>query len=182
MKNAIIFSGTGGQGIMSMGIMLANAAVESGLHATYMPSYGPEQRGGKAKCVVIIDKEEILSSMSGRGGLLVALTREAYGAFINELEPGGTLLYDNTVISPDEITRGDIRAVPVPAGDLAIELGSPKVANVIVLGVLAGIGCNVAPEQLQASLDAKFADKPQKLRDLNTAALKKGIELAGQYK
>ena len=61
MKNAIIFTGSGGQGVMSMGIMLAQSAVESGRHAAYMPSYGPEQRGGSAKCTVIIDKDEIVS-------------------------------------------------------------------------------------------------------------------------
>ena len=78
MKNAIIFTGSGGQGVMSMGIMLAQSAVESGRHAVYLPSYGAEQRGGSAKCIVIIDKDEIISPMAGSGGVLVAMNNMGY--------------------------------------------------------------------------------------------------------
>lgn len=78
MKNAIIFSGSGGQGIMSMGTMLAQSAVESGKHAIYLPSYGAEQRGGSAKCVVIIDDAEIVSPMAKYAGLFVAMSDMGY--------------------------------------------------------------------------------------------------------
>lgn len=181
MKNAIIFSGSGGQGIMSMGTMLAQAAVESGRHAAYMPSYGPEQRGGSAKCVVIIDEKDILSPMVEYGGVLVAMSMLAYNKFINELEPGGILIYDNTMITC-EIERKDITAVPVPAGDLALEIGSAKVANVLVDGVLLGLCDVVSPEDFQKSLDAKFAKKAPEVRELNTRAFQRGLELAKQYK
>ena len=99
MKNAIIFSGSGGQGIMSMGIMLAQSAVESGKHAVYLPSYGAEQRGGSAKCVVIIDDEEIVSPMTKYAGTFVALSDTGYNKFIDELEPGGLLIYDSALVT-----------------------------------------------------------------------------------
>lgn len=181
MKNALIFTGSGGQGIMSMGIMLAEAAVESGKHAVYMPSYGPEQRGGSAKCVVIIDDKEVLSPMAETGGVLVTMSALAYHKFLDELEPGGILIYDNTMI-PDKIERTDIKAVPVPAGDLALEIGSPKVANVIVDGVLLGMYGIVPPEDFQHSLDEKFASKSAEVRALNAKAFARGLELAKQYK
>lgn len=181
MKNAIIFVGSGGQGIMSMGTMLAQAAVESGKHAAYLPSYGPEQRGGSAKCTVIIDDCEIVSPMAKTGSVLVAMSRLAYDKFIGELEPGGLLIYDNTMITC-EIERKDIRLIPVPADDLANEVGSPRVANVLVDGVLIGMNGYVTPEEFQKSLNLKFARKSQAVRDLNAKAFNKGLELAMHYK
>lgn len=181
MKNAIIFSGSGGQGVMSMGTMLAKAAIECGKHAVYMPSYGPEQRGGSAKCVVIIDTEEILSPMARDGGILVAMSKLAYDKYIGALEPGGVLIYDSTMIT-DPIERTDITAIPVPAADLALEVNAPRAANVLVNGVLLGINPVVPAEEFQKSLDAKFAKKSQEVRDANTRAFNKGLELGKQYK
>ena len=174
MKNAIIFTGSGGQGVMSMGIMLAQSAVESGRHAAYMPSYGPEQRGGSAKCTIIIDKDEIVSPMAGTGGVLVAMNNMAYNKFIDELEPGGILLYDSTLVTVP-IERGDITAIGIPADALALEVGSQKVANVIVIGALIALTGIVSLEEFQHSLDVKFAKKSDAVRAMNTEALKRGM-------
>lgn len=176
----IIFSGSGGQGIMSMGTMLAQAAIEAGKHAAYMPSYGPEQRGGTAKCVVIIDDEEIISPMAEIGDVLVAMSDQAYVKFASELKPGGTLLYDNAVMkSSIDLDGADV--IPVPAGDLAIKLGVPRAANVIVDGVLVGLTGIVSAEEFQHSLDQKFASKSSEIRNLNKKALDCGLELAHSY-
>ena len=176
MKNAIIFSGSGGQGIMSMGIMLAQSAVESGKHAVYLPSYGAEQRGGSAKCVVIIDDEEIVSPMTKYAGTFVALSDTGYNKFIDELEPGGLLIYDSALVT-SKIERDDITAVGIPAGDIALEVGSPKVANVII--GLMGI---VSQETFQQSLDLKFAKKSEEVRALNRKALQAGIDYANSHR
>ena len=176
MKNAIIFSGSGGQGIMSMGIMLAQSAVESGKHAVYLPSYGAEQRGGSAKCVVIIDDEEIVSPMTKYAGTFVALSDTGYNKFIDELEPGGLLIYDSALVT-SRIERDDITAVGIPAGDIALEVGSPKVANVII--GLMGI---VSQETFQQSLDLKFAKKSEEVRALNRKALQAGIDYANSHR
>ena len=176
MKNAIIFSGSGGQGIMSMGIMLAQSAVESGKHAVYLPSYGAEQRGGSAKCVVIIDDEEIVSPMTKYAGTFVALSDTGYNKFIDELEPGGLLIYDSALVT-SRIERDDITAVGIPAGDIALEVGSPKVANVII--GLMGI---VSQETFQQSLDLKFAKKSEEVRALNRKALQASIDYANSHR
>ena len=176
MKNAIIFSGSGGQGIMSMGIMLAQSTVESGKHAVYLPSYGTEQCGGSAKCVVIIDDEEIVSPMTKYAGTFVALSDTGYNKFIDELEPGGLLIYDSALVT-SKIERDDITAVGIPAGDIALEVGSPKVANVII--GLMGI---VSQETFQQSLDLKFAKKSEEVRALNRKALQAGIDYANSHR
>lgn len=181
MSKTFIFSGSGGQGIMSMGTMLAQAAVESGKHAIYMPSYGPEQRGGSAKCVVMIDEDEVPCPMAEYGEVFVAMSMLAYNKFLYELLPGGVLIYDNTMI-PQKIEREDIKAIPVPAGDLALEIGSPKVANVIVDGVLIGMTGIVSPEEFMQSLDMKFAGKSESVRELNRKAFDCGLKLAEKYK
>ena len=176
MKNAIIFSGSGGQGIMSMGIMLAQSAVESGKHAVYLPSYGAEQRGGSAKCVVIIDDEEIVSPMTKYAGTFVALSDTGYNKFIDELEPGGLLIYDSALVT-SKIERDDITAVGIPAGDIALEVGSPKVANVII-----GLMGNVSQETFQQSMDLKFAKKSEEVRALNRKALQAGIDYSNSHR
>ena len=180
MNNTIIFTGSGGQGILSMGIMLAQSALEAGKFATFMPSYGPEQRGGSAKCTVIIGEEEILSPMAGECEALVAMSEVAYRKYIHELLPGGMLIYDNTMVT-EPIKRTDISAIPIPAEDLALEIGSPKVANVIIDGVLVGLLGMVSPEDFRRCLEAKFANKSQQVRDLNAKALEKGLRLAKQH-
>ena len=181
MKNAIIFSGSGGQGIMSMGIMLAQSAVESGKHAVYLPSYGAEQRGGSAKCVVIIDDEEIVSPMTKYAGTFVALSDTGYNKFIDELEPGGLLIYDSALVT-SKIERDDITAVGIPAGDIALEVGSPKVANVIINGVIIGLMGIVSQETFQQSFDLKFAKKSEEVRALNRKALQAGIDYANSHR
>lgn len=181
MSKTFVFTGSGGQGIMSMGTMLAQAAFESGRHAIYMPSYGAEQRGGSAKCIVIIDENEMPCPMFEYCETMVAMSNLGYNKFQYQLKPGGVLLYDNTVIT-QEIERDDVIKVPVPAGDLALEIGSPRVANVIADGVLVGMTGIVTPEEFIASLDKKFASKGQNVRDLNRKAFERGLKLAEQYK
>ena len=177
MKFTLIISGSGGQGVMSIGMSLAGSAVEGGLHATFMPLYGPEQRGGSAKCTVIIDKDEIISPMAGKGGVLVAMNNMAYNKFINELEPGGILLYDSTLVTMP-IERKDVTAIGVPADAIALEVGSPKVANVIVIGALIALTGIVSAEEFQRSLDKKFAKKSDTVRALNAEALRRGMAAA----
>ena len=180
MTKTVIFTGSGGQGIMSMGTMLAEAAVDSGRHGAFMPSYGPEQRGGVSKCTVAIDDEKMPCPMAEYSELLVTMSLLAYDRFIYELLPGGVLLYDNTMITKT-IERKDIKAIPVPAGDLAIKIGSPKVANVIVDGVLVGMSGIVTYDEFIKTLDRKFKTKSEAVRELNRKAFDCGFELAKEY-
>ena len=180
MKNAIAFTGAGGQGVISMGIILADSAVEHGKYASYVPRYGSEQRGGNAKCCVIIDDNEVVSPMVSKYGILIAMNQPSYNTFLPELEEGGVLIYNSSQVKPSE-TRDDVTFIAVPADDIAEELGSPKVANVIMSGALLGVTGLIDPEDFSKSLDRKFASKGEKACMLNREALKRGVELARRH-
>jgi 2-oxoglutarate ferredoxin oxidoreductase subunit gamma len=176
MKFTLLVSGAGGQGVMSIGISLASSAVEGGKHATFMPLYGPEQRGGSAKCTVIISDDEIISPLPKHSDGLIAMNDSSFKKFIGELRPGGVLVRDtNSVVSP--LKRTDIKVVDVPADDLAHELGSDKVSNIILVGAMLGYSGMMSPEIFMRSLEHKFASKGPEVVELNRKALYKGYEL-----
>ena len=180
MKQTFVFSGSGGQGIMSAGMMLAHAAIDMGKHATFLPEYGPEQRGGSAKCTVIISDDEIISPLTKKCDNLVVLNNQAYGKFADTVKEGGRLIANSSLIASD-ISKEGIRAVAVPVDDIALELGSLKVANVVVIGVLIGATGVVSKEVFIRSLETKFKDKKPAILDMNMKALEKGIAF-GQMK
>ena len=115
--------------------------------------------------------------MAASGGVIVAMNNTAYKKFIGELEPGGILLYDSTLVTVP-IERDDITAIGIPSAALALEVGSPKVANVIVIGALIALTGIVTPEEFRHSLDKKFAKKSDAVRAMNAEALKRGIAAA----
>ena len=117
--------------------------------------------------------------MAGYGGVLVAMNNMAYDKFIGELEPGGVLVYDSTLVTVP-IERDDITKIGIPADALALEVGSSKVANVIVIGALIALTGLVTPEEFQRSLDKKFASKSDAVRAMNAEALKRGIAAASK--
>ncbi len=176
MKFSLLIAGSGGQGGMSMGMSLAASAVEGGKHATFMPLYGPEQRGGSAKCTVIISDEEIISPLPRQTDGLIAMNESSYKKFINELRPCGVLVRNmSRITSP--LKRTDIVCVDLPADDLAHELGSDKVSGIILIGAMIGYSDMMDPQIFMSSLEHKFAAKGAALVKLNQAALYKGIEL-----
>ena len=177
MKKSFVFSGSGGQGIMSAGIMLAQAAAEIGKSVTYLPEYGPEQRGGSAKCTVIVDDTEIISPLIRQCDNLIVLNEQAYKKFIGQLKPGGLLIANaNRVTSA--IERTDIRVISLAVDDLAAELGNTKVANIIMLGALAGATGILTPAELDESIRRKFASKKPAVVEMNLKALEKGLDAA----
>lgn len=174
MKKTIVASGSGGQGVMSIGIMLAQTAVSCNKYATYLPEYGPEQRGGSAKCTVVVDDAEIISPLAKKSDVFIAMNEQAYKKFINNLKPGGFLVYNSSRVT-SEITRTDIVAVPVPADDICVEIGSTKAANIVMIGALIGVSNIVSKEDFAAHLEKKFAGKKPEIMEINRVALEKGI-------
>ncbi|MCR5040707.1 MAG: 2-oxoacid:acceptor oxidoreductase family protein [Clostridia bacterium] len=176
MKKSFVFSGSGGQGIMSAGITLANTAIEMGLHATYLPEYGPEQRGGSAKCTVVVDDGAVVSPLPKQCDTLICMNELAYAKFIGDLKPGGMLVANaNRIANPYE--RSDIKVIAVPVDDVALALGDPRTANIILLGILAGATGVISRMFLAEALKRKFGKKLAVL-EMNIKALDKGIELA----
>lgn len=181
MKFTLIISGSGGQGVMSVGISLASSAVEGGLHATFMPLYGPEQRGGSAKCTVIVSDEEIVSPLPRQSDGLIVMNETSFKKFTPELKSGGVLVR-NVNRTTSALKRSDIVVVDVPADDIAHELGSDKVSNIVLVGAMLGYSGALDPEVFMASLRHKFESKGEAVVELNRQALYKGIELGRSVK
>ena len=135
MKDEIIIAGFGGQGVLSMGKILAYAALENDLEVTWMPSYGPEQRGGTANVTVIISDETISSPILDTYDTAVILNQQSLDKFEEKVKPGGVLIYDPYGIHRAP-TRTDITIVPVDAMEATIEMGQAKSYNMILLGAL----------------------------------------------
>lgn len=188
MKQSFVFSGSGGQGIMSAGITLAHTAIDMGKHATFLPEYGPEQRGGSAKCTVVVDDDRIVSPLPRACDNLILLNEQAYKKFIWDVKEGGVVLLNSNLIhlpvevDGEPVERDDVRVISAPVDDIALELGSPKIANIILLGILIGATDIVSRDTLAASLEDKFKDKKPGVLEMNLKALDKGIEIGVQYK
>ena len=175
MKQSFVFSGSGGQGIMSAGIMLAQAAIDESKHATYLPEYGPEQRGGSAKCTVIIGEGEIISPLTKKCDNLICMNEIAYKKFAGDLKAGGLLVLNSSRIKNENL-RDDVKILSVPVDDIALELGNVRTANIILIGALIGATNTVSKDVFIKSLEAKFKDKKPGILELNLLALQKGIE------
>jgi len=171
----IKIAGFGGQGVLSMGIILARAACKDSRFVSWYPSYGPEQRGGTSNCSVMISGELIGSPVVYSPDVLIAMNRPSLEKFANDVEPGGVIIYDS-VAGDFEFKKG-VKAIAVPARELAIKGGSERASNIVMLGVLKALGCTKLNDEVfyQAIAD-NFADKP-KLVDLN----KKILDQANQW-
>lgn len=170
-----IFAGFGGQGVLSMGLNLAQAAMLEGKNVTYLPAYGAEVRGGTANCTVAIGDEEIASPVASSPDFVVALNQPSVVRFQNQIQSGG-LLFINSSLVETEITRGDINAVKIPASKIAEELGSPRSANMVMLGAFIRKSNVVSMSSIVAGLKDALKGK-QKLIAINEKALMTGYNL-----
>jgi 2-oxoisovalerate ferredoxin oxidoreductase beta subunit len=154
------FAGFGGQGILSLGLCVAQAARLERRFTTWFPSYGPEQRGGSAACSVVVSGKPIGSPAVDRPDVLVCMNQPSYERFVGLVNPGGTVIVDATVplaVPPPQ----DVRVVSMPAIDLSITLGVPKASNTLMLAALARLGVTgLTREHLLEALDASFKKKP----------------------
>jgi 2-oxoglutarate ferredoxin oxidoreductase subunit gamma len=177
MQEEIIISGFGGQGTLFAGQVLAYAAMDADFHVTWIPSYGPEMRGGKARCTVIISDQEIGSPLVRRPSAAIVMNIPSFEAFEPMVRPGGVLVVNQSLI-PRRSERTDIRVLYVPASDLATEMGNVRVANMICLGALVKALGVLPLEALEQALDNHLAERHRKWLPLNKEALRKGAEFA----
>lgn len=170
-----VFAGFGGQGVLSMGLSLAQGAMVEGKNVTYLPAYGVEVRGGTANCTVAISDEEIASPVASSPEYIVVMNQPSLDRFQNEIASGG-LLFMNSSLIEAEISRGDIEIVEVPASGIAEELGSPKSANMVMLGALTKKSNLVSISTLIEGLKDTLKNK-EKLIAINKKALMAGYDL-----
>jgi 2-oxoglutarate ferredoxin oxidoreductase subunit gamma len=178
MQQEIIISGFGGQGTLFAGQLLAYAAMDSGYHVTWIPSYGPEMRGGKARCTVVVSDEEIGSPLVRRPIAAIVLNLPSMEAFEPAIKPGGALVVNSSLV-PLKSDRTDIDVLYLPASDLATEIGNVRMANVICLGALVQTTGVVSLEAVEQALDDHLPERHRRLLGLNKQALHKGSALAG---
>ena len=158
MKEEIIVAGFGGQGVMLSGKVLAYAGMLDGKHVTYFPSYGAEVRGGTANSTTIISTEEIPSPVSSNPGVLLAMNSPSCQKFGSRIKKGGILIV-NTSLIDDIVKRSDITIIEIPATSLAIELGSIRSANVIMLGAYLKCKGFLSLKSVEKSLSILFRGK-----------------------
>jgi 2-oxoglutarate ferredoxin oxidoreductase subunit gamma len=175
-KEEIIIAGFGGQGVLSMGKILAYAGLMQGKEVTWMPSYGPEQRGGTANVTVIISDDSISSPIVGKYDAAVILNQPSLDKFEEKVKPGGILIYDDKGIT-NPPTRKDISIYKISATDTAAQLKMDKTFNMIVLGGLLKIRPIVKVESVMTALKKTLPERHHHLLPTNEKAIEKGEEI-----
>ncbi|MFA5904805.1 MAG: 2-oxoacid:acceptor oxidoreductase family protein [Desulfobacula sp.] len=178
MQTEIKFAGFGGQGILLSAKLLAYAAMKQGFFVAWVPSYGPEMRGGTAYCTVVIGDKRIGSPIIKNPSHLVAMNRPSLEKFADDVKPGGVILINSSLI-PTRSNRTDIVELIVPANDAAIKVGSVKCANIIALSAFAAKAKIVDMEVLRHCVMDEFAAKP-KIIPLNMKAFDEGVDIANK--
>lgn len=178
MLTEVLFAGFGGQGIMLIGQMLAYAGMEEGREVTWLPSYGPEMRGGTAYCSVVVSSRPVGSPVVRNPLHVAVLNRPSLDKFGPQVRPGGLLLINSSLIDASS-DRTDIELLHVPANEIAMEEGTGKATNMAVLGAYLGRTGTVRLETIEHLLRKRFGRKPEVL-DINLRTLWRGHELGKQ--
>lgn len=176
MKKEIIIAGFGGQGVLSMGKILAYTGLMEDKEVTWMPAYGPEQRGGTANVTVIVSDERISSPILSTYDVAVVLNQPSLDKFEGKVKPGGILIYDGYgIINPPK--RKDISVYRIDAMDKAAELKNSKVFNMIVLGGLLGVCPFMGTHAVEKALLKTLPERHHKLIPLNMKAVEEGMKI-----
>lgn len=176
MKSEIIIAGFGGQGVLSMGKILAYSGLMEDKEVSWLPSYGPEQRGGTANVTVILSDERISSPVLNAYDIVVALNQQSLDKFEPNVKPGGILIYDSYGINTPP-TRTDITVHRIDATEATIEMNNSKTYNMIVLGAVLKASPMVSIESVLKGLKKTLPERHWHLLPLNEQALNKGAEL-----
>lgn len=175
MQSEVIISGFGGQGTLYAGQVYAYAAMDEGLHVTWIPSYGPEMRGGTANCTVVISDDEIGSPTALHPRAVIALNLPSLDKYEPLVAPGGYLIVNESMVNR-EPARDDIHWLMIPANTIARELGNERASNMVLLGALEG-NMRALPEgALERALEAHTAERLKKFLPMNIEALHRGME------
>lgn len=179
MQEEIVISGFGGQGALFAGQLLAYTALDQGKEVTWIPSYGPEMRGGTAHCTVIIGDEPIGSPIVHQPSVCIVMNLPSLQKYGKLMQPGGLLIVNSSLV-PETCGRTDIREVRIPSSDIASELGDMRMSNVVLLGALLRLNPILSLPATQAAMEAHVSGRARRLLEQNKQALHKGYEVAGQ--
>lgn len=179
MLEEMIIAGFGGQGVMSMGQLIAYAGMLEGKGVSWLPSYGPEQRGGTANCAVVVSDEPVGSPVVTRPSTAIILNNPSFDKFEPRIRPGGLLIVNSSLVTKASV-REDIKLIEIPATDMANDLGNSRVANMILLGAFLYYAQVVSEGAVIESLKKVLGEEKQHLIEVNKLALQKGASFVGE--
>jgi len=177
MQKEIIISGFGGQGVLFGGQVLAYAAMDSGKQVTWIPSYGPEMRGGTANCTVVIADQEIGSPLVKNPPLAIALNLPSFDKYEPLMQAGGTLVVNQSMVDRGA-QRNDVHALLIPCNEIAEEIGDKKLLNMVAMGALLSALPEVKLQDMEKALEGHLPARHKHLLPKNFEALKRGYEAA----
>jgi len=180
MQTEFLFAGFGGQGVMFAGQVLAYAAMDTGKEVTWIPSYGPEMRGGTANCTVVIADEEIGSPLVNNPPAIVVMNLPSLDKYEPLVKAGGVLVVNASMVDR-EVKRTDITSVAVPCNEIAEELGDRRMANIVATGALLAWLPVLKLEDIEAALTAHMPGRHKHLLPKNFEALHRGAEFAKEH-
>ena len=175
MQIKTVFAGFGGQGVLMMGYSIAHAAMNEGLHVTYLPSYGAEVRGGTANCTVAVSDEEIASPVASQPDFIVAMNGPSLMAFQTRITPGGTCFLNSSIVE-GRPNRADVTLFEIPAAGIASELGSPRVQNVVMMGAYVKATRLVSADTYLRSLESILGARKKAAMEVNRKAFSAGYD------
>lgn len=177
MENRIIIAGSGGQGVLFLGKLIAYAGMLNGMEITFFPSYGAEMRGGTANCTVLMSDDLIGSPVINNPDILIALNTASCGRFNSKIRNGGMLLYDSSLVHNISF-RSDIKNIGIPASQIAVSMLNPRSANMVIAGALAAF-TDLLP--IDSFINALIDITPERRKDtikINTDIIKRGFDAA----
>ena len=175
MEAQFLIAGFGGQGVLLIGQLMAKAAMHEGKNVSWMPSYGPEMRGGEANCAVVISDEPIGSPLVTEPPVAVIMNLPSLKKFEPAIEKGGTLLYNISLIDAAP-ARKDTKIIPVACNDIAESLGNSRVANMVMLGAITEATHAITIDGAMEALKGVFGEKKANLLPINRKAMEAGME------
>jgi len=182
MYHDAIIAGFGGQGVLFMGNLLAEAGMEEGYFVTFMPAYGVEMRGGTANCNVTLSTEPIGSPIPDTPCSGLVMNEASLLRFEKSIRPGGNLFFNSSLVPAEKVQRSDLRVVAIPANDLAKEVGSDQVASLVMLGCFVGVTRVVRPDSLTPAMEEMLSPKAkERFLAVNIEALRTGMRYAERF-
>lgn len=175
MTKQYIFAGFGGQGMLLIGKFVAMACMLEGKHVSWLPSYGPEMRGGTANCSVTVSDEPVASPMVEKADAIIAMNRPSLDKFESHVKPGGVLVVNSSIIDR-KVERDDIKVVYCDANRIAESVGNPKGANVAILGALMAKDQVCAEDKMIEAIRIELGERKARFLEGNKKALAAGME------
>lgn len=173
----IIMAGFGGQGVLFLGRVLAEVGMTTGKNVSWIPSYGPEMRGGTANCTVVLSSNEIASPIVHEPDTLIALNGPSLAKFEPKIKKEGKMFYNSSLINQKEF-RSDLKTWGIPATKLAAELGNEKVANIVMVGAYCRFSEMFTPQDVTETFPRLVPANKKEMLEINLAAFNKGFQFA----